>query len=99
MSATATEATQNAQEQTLKSIRQAQDAVVEVVRNWATAIDKNLPDAPALPFADQFPSPREIVETSFDFAEQLLKAQREFVEGLLDAAAPVFQGRSPAKKA
>ena len=45
---------------------------------------------PSLPLADQLPSPKELMETSFDFAEQLLKAQREFAENLVAAAAPVI---------
>jgi hypothetical protein len=99
MSATATEFAQTAQAQTLKSVKQGQQAVVEAVRTWATAVEKNLPETPALPFADKLPTPAELVKTSFDFAEQLLKAQREFVENLLAAAAPVIEPKSPAKKA
>jgi hypothetical protein len=98
MSTTATEFAQAAQEQTLKSVKQTQSAVVEAVRTWATAVEKTLPETPALPFADKLPSPAEIVKTSFEFAEQLLKAQREFVESLLAAAAPVIEPKSPVKK-
>ena len=98
MSTTATEVAKNAQEQTLKSVKQGQQAVVEAVRTWAIAVEKTLPETPALPFADKLPTPAEIVKTSFDFAEQLLKTQREFVESLLAAAAPVIEPKSPAKK-
>ena len=99
MSTTVTEFAQTAQEQTLKSLQQTQKTVVEAVRTWATAVEKTLPETPALPFAEHLPSPAEIVKTSFEFAEQLLKAQREFVESLLAAAAPVIEPKSPAKKA
>jgi hypothetical protein len=99
MSTTATEFAQNAQAQTLKTIGQSQAADVEAVRTWATAVEKTLPDTPALPFAEHFPTPAEIVKTSFDFAEKLLKTQREFAESLLVAAAPVFESKSPTKKA
>jgi hypothetical protein len=97
MPATATEYTQAAQEQTLKAIRQSQQAVVEAVRTWASAIEKAVPETPALPFAEQLPSPREVVQTSFEFAEQLLKTQREFAESVLAAAAPVLEPKAPAK--
>lgn len=99
MSATATEFAQTAQEQTLKSVKQGQQAVVEAVRTWATAVEKTLPETPALPFADKLPSPEAIVKATFDFAEELLKAQREFVENLIAAAAPVIEPKSPSKKA
>ena len=84
----------SAQEQTLKSIRETQQAVVEAVRTWADAVEKTVPAVPALPFAEELPSPTEIVHTSFEFAEQLLKAQREFAENVLAAAAPVIDKKA-----
>jgi hypothetical protein len=90
MPATATEYTQTAQETTLKTVRQGQQAIVEGVRAWATAVEKAIPETPALPFSDELPHPQELVQSSFKFAEQLLKAQREFAENILDAAAPVL---------
>ena len=71
---------QTAQEQTLKSIRETQHAVVEAVKTWAASVEGSIPEIPAHPFVDELPSPKEIVQTSFDFAEQLLKAQRDFAE-------------------
>ena len=90
MSTTYADYTQQAQEQTLKLIRESQDAVVEGVKTWATAFEKAVPAVPALPFADAFPTAQEIVQTSFGFAEQILKAQREFVDSVLAAASPVL---------
>ena len=87
----------SAQEQTLKSIRETQQAVVEAVRTWADAVEKTVPAAPAvpsMPFAEELPSPTEIVHTSFEFAEQLLKAQREFAENVLAAASPVIDKKA-----
>jgi hypothetical protein len=98
MSATMTEFAQNAQEQTIKSLQQTQKAVVDAARTWATAVEKTLPETPALPFAEQFPTPAEIVKTSFDFAERLLKVQREFAESLVSAIAPVTEPKSTTKK-
>lgn len=99
MPTTATEYAQTAQEQTLKTIQQTQNAVVEAVRTWATTVEKIVPDTPAAPFLDEFPSPQEIVQTSFEFAEQLMKAQREFAESMLKAAAPVLDSKpAPSKK-
>ena len=98
MSTTASEFAQTAQEQTLSAIKQSQQAVVEAVRAWAQAVEKAVPETPALPFAIELPSPQQIVQTSFDFAEQLLKAQREFTENLLAAAAPVLDKSQPAEQ-
>ena len=98
---TPTDFAQNAQEQTLKSIRQTQQTVIEAVRTWATAIEKTVPETPALPalpFTDELPTPKEIVKTSFEFAEQLLKTQREFAESLVAVTASIFEPASPAPK-
>jgi hypothetical protein len=91
MPTTATDYTQTAQETTLKTIRQGQQAIVEGVRAWASAAEKAIPETPAIiPFSDDLPNPNELVQSSFKFAEQLLKAQREFAENILEAAAPVL---------
>lgn len=99
MSTTYADYTQQAQEQTLKLIRDSQEGVVEAVRTWATTVEKAVPEIPVPPVYDEFPTARELVQTSFAFAEQLLHAQKEFVESVLVAAAPVIDGGvAPAKK-
>jgi hypothetical protein len=87
---TPTEYVQSAQEQTLKTLRDGQQAIIDAVRAWAEAFERIVPQTPALPFSEQLPSPQEVVQTSFDFAEQLLKTQREFAENVLAAAEPVL---------
>jgi hypothetical protein len=98
MPTTTTDYAQTAQETTLTTIRQGQQAIVEGVRAWANAFEKAIPATPALPYSDELPKADEIVQSSFKFAEQLLKAQREFAENILDAAAPVL-GKPAAKTA
>jgi hypothetical protein len=39
------------------------------------------------------------VQTGFEFAEQLLKSQRQFAEGVLEAASPVISRPAKAKPA
>ena len=89
---TALEYTQEAQQQTLKAIRESQDTIVESVRTWANAVDKATVEIPDL----DLPTPQQVIATSFGFAEQLLKAQRQFVESVIEAAKPAFEA-SPAK--
>jgi hypothetical protein len=90
MSTTSTDYVQSAQEQTLKALRDSQQAIVDAVRAWAETVERIAPPTPALPLSDQLPSPTEVVQTSFDFAEQLLKTQREFAENVLAAVGPVL---------
>ncbi len=86
-----TELTQTAQEQTLAAVKQGQQIIVESVRTWAQAVEKAVPETPAIPFAAELPSPSDVVQSSFAFAEQLLKTQREFAEQIIAAAAPVLK--------
>ena len=95
MPTTTTDYAQTAQETTLKTIRQGQQAIVEGVKAWANAFEKAIPATPALPYSDELPKADELVQSSFTFAEQLLKAQREFAENILDAAAPVLGKPTP----
>jgi hypothetical protein len=98
MPTTVSDYAQTAQEQTLKTVRQSQQAIVEAVKAWANAVEKTIPDTPALPFSDELPHPKEIVQTSFEFADQLLKAQQQFAESIVEAAAPVLgKSAGPAK--
>ena len=99
MPATVNEFVQTAQEQTLKSIRESQQAVVEAVKTWASSVEGSVPEIPTNPYLDELPTPKEIVQTNFAFAEQLLKAQRDFAESVIAAASPVFTGPSKKKTA
>jgi hypothetical protein len=94
---TVAELAQTAQEQTLAAIRQSQQLVVEAVKAWSETVEKAVPKVPQLPFAEELPTPKQLVDQGFGFAEQLLKAQREFAEQVLAAAAPVLNTKTGGK--
>ena len=93
-------ATQELQGQILDSIRKSQDAVVDALRTWADAVHSVTPSLPvsAVPFADKLPKPKDLVEDAFDFAAQLLDAQRKFAENVLQVTAPVVDEAPAAAK-
>jgi len=95
-------ATQELQAQFLDSIRKSQDAVVDALRTWADAVHSLTPSLPvsAVPFADKLPRPKDLVEDAFDFAAQLLAAQRKFAEDVLQVTTSVVDEApaEPAKK-
>ena len=95
-------ATQELQSQILDSIRKSQDAVVDALRTWAEAVHSLTPSLPvsAVPFADKLPKPKDLVEDAFDFAAQLLAAQRKFAEDVLQVTTSVVDEApaEPAKK-
>ncbi len=79
-----------AQETTLKALRQSQAATVDIVETWAKAVQNSALDIPAIPVASAMPTPEELIKTSYDFAGQVLAAQREFAEKLVTALAPAI---------
>ena len=95
-------ASQELQAQILESIRNSQDAVVDALRTWAGAVHSVTPSLPvsAVPFADKLPKPKDLVEDAFDFAAQLLAAQRKFAEDVLQVTTSVVDEApaEPAKK-
>jgi hypothetical protein len=49
-----------------------------------------------LPYADLLPKPETLVNGAYDFAEQLLSAQRKFANDVLQVAAPLDAQRDGA---
>jgi hypothetical protein len=81
------ESTHSMQEQVLAALRQSQDAVVKAVETWSDAVAKvPRPNVEVPAFAKDLPKPEEIVESTFDFAQKVLDAQREFARNVLRAA-------------
>jgi hypothetical protein len=92
---------QELQGEILKTVRKGQDAVVDAIQLWTDAVQAIKPPLPevGIPFADKLPTPGELVTGAYDFAEQLLAAQRKFAEDVLHATAPLFNGETaPAAK-
>ena len=82
---------QQVQDQVLSAMKQSQDATVQAISLWGEAVDKlasrlpDLPDLPKLPLADALPKPGELSEQLFDFAQQVLRQQQEFVQQVVAA--------------
>jgi hypothetical protein len=85
------DATQEVQAQVLEGIRKSQEAVIDGMRAWAETMQQLVPGAAqaAAPAARQLPSPAEVVDSVFDFAAQLLNAQRELAHSVLGATIAV----------
>lgn len=99
--ATATEIGKTAQDQILNALSMSSNAIVDGVRNWAEAVESITPanfNAPAIPGIENVPSPAETVEGGFEFAQQLLTAQREFALSLIQAVAPAIEKVEPKAK-
>src|SRR4029453_11931126 len=83
--------TQEIQTQVLDGIRKSQEAVIDGMRTWAETIQQLVPGTAqrAMPRTDQLPSPAEVVDSVFDFAAQLLNAQRELAHSVLGVTSAI----------
>jgi hypothetical protein len=76
------------QDQVLDAIKHSQDAALQAVSAWSESVAKlapKLPDIPTLPMADALPDPGELSDQFFEFAQQLLTSQQQFVKKLMAA--------------
>ena len=76
------------QDQVIDAIKKSQEATLKVISAWSESVAKvapKLPDMPKLPLVDKLPKPEEISDKFFQFAQELLKTEHEFVQKLLDA--------------
>ena len=89
--ATTKNATDDLQGQVLDTIRKGQEAVVDGLRSWTEAAEQFVPRTAAWPGAENYPSPAELIDTAYDFAAELLKAQREFLHKAIEATSPLYE--------
>jgi hypothetical protein len=50
-----------------------------------------VPRTAAWPGAERYPSPAELVDTAYDFAAELLKAQRDFLHKAIQVTTPLYE--------
>jgi hypothetical protein len=84
----ATDESKHIQDQVLDAIKHSQDAALQAVSAWSESVAQlapKLPDIPTLPMADPLPDPGELSDQVFEFAQQLLTSQQQFVEKLIAA--------------
>jgi 3-methyladenine DNA glycosylase AlkC len=76
------------QGQVLEAIKRSQDATLKIVSAWSENVAKvttHLPAMPKIPLVDELPKPRELSDQYFEFAQELMTSQQEFVKKLFDA--------------
>jgi hypothetical protein len=76
---------QQVKDQTLDTVRNTQDAIVEAVTAWS----ENAITGPAShDFTKQFPTIAEVIDANYDFAQRILSNQRDFAHRIIAAATP-----------
>ena len=74
----------------IAGVKQTQELAYSGITMWVDFAGKafSLPELDALPFADQLPSAKAIVESGFGFAEELLVTNKDFAIKVVDAVTP-----------
>jgi hypothetical protein len=74
----------------IAGVKQSQELAFSGISLWIDFAGKafTLPELENLPFVDQLPSPKAVVESSFGFAEELLSTQKDFAIKVVDAVTP-----------
>jgi hypothetical protein len=73
----------------IAGVKQGQEVAFSGINLWLDFAGKafTLPELEALPFVEQLPDPKAVVESSFGFAEDLLGTQKDFALKVVDAIA------------
>jgi hypothetical protein len=95
------DSTEELQTQVLDGIRKSQEAVIEGMRSWAETVQQLVPGTAQTAWArtEDLPTPTEVVDSVFDFAAQLLNAQRELAHSILGATTEIGERAQEAAKA
>ena len=77
----------------IAGVKQTQEMAYSGITMWIDYAGKafSMPEMDSLPFVDQLPDPKAVLESSFGFAEDLLSTQKDF-------ALKVVEAMTPAKK-
>ena len=74
----------------IAGVKQGQEVAFSGISLWIDFAGKafTLPELETLPFVDQLPDPKAVLESGFGFAEELLGTQKDFALKVVDAMTP-----------
>jgi|JI9StandDraft_1071089.scaffolds.fasta_scaffold02408_10 hypothetical protein len=91
------------QGQVVDLLAQAKEPVTTGVSAVVDFVSERVPNVPAIPFAEQIPTPKEVIDNQYRFAKQLIDTQKDIALAIAKAAAPltdkVLDRKAPVRKA
>jgi hypothetical protein len=81
--ATTSDYVSTVQQQFLENIRLSQKAVADGVRIWTESMNSFVPGPTGRPSTRDAPDVEQIIDETFDFAGQLVEAQRHFAKQIV----------------
>ncbi len=82
-----------AQERYLQTVRESQEAITDALSTWSQSLAQVGPDQ-GLPINDLYARFEQTVDQMFNFFQQLLDHNREFVRSVLQATRPLADAAS-----
>jgi hypothetical protein len=82
------------QDQFLSIVTKGQEIALDAIKTLVDTIQSVTPRIPSvdIPFADQLPSPQEVVASGYEFAEKLLAGQRKFANEVVRTTSQLLPG-------
>lgn len=77
------------QEQVITAITTAKDPVTDAVSVVVGYVVATVPQVPALPFAEQIPTPKELIDNQAKFASKLVSTNKSVALAVAKAAQPL----------
>lgn len=77
------------QDKIISTIADAKTPVANAVSTVVDFVVERVPEVPALPFADQIPTPKELIENQAKFASKLVTTNKSVALAAAKAAAPL----------
>lgn len=90
------------QDQVIETITNINKPIAEALGNAVNFVVENVKEIPTLPFADQIPTPKEVINNQAKFATKLVSTNKAVALEFAGAAAPLTDpllGRKTTKKA
>lgn len=91
------------QSQIVDYVGKAKDPVTKGVSTIVDFVTARVEAIPAVPFAEQIPTPKEIIDNQYKFSKQLMDTQKALALSVAKAAAPltdqVLDRKTTARKA
>ena len=77
------------QSQVVDAISTVKEPVASGVSTVVDFLLERLPSIPALPFAEQIPTPKEIIDNQYKFAKSIIDTNKDIALTVAKAAAPL----------
>ena len=77
------------EDQVVGYMAKAKDPVTQGVTSIVEFINDKLPTVPAVPFAEQIPTPKEVIDNQYKFAKSVIDTQKDLALAVAKAAAPL----------